>query len=178
MLAQVHVVELVGFFVWTCVLYISHATFGVDISRGTTRGGGRGAAPRGSGRGQWATGSSRPSPTIGNDSSTATATPSAWNLGPPASLGTPALSSDAATVEPVPVAEPELDEGTYLPPTTSIAEENKPASLLRDLNAVPAELHPTSHTAESKRPASRVIPPGTKMSWAQIARFAHSSDCR
>ncbi|EGG11513.1 uncharacterized protein MELLADRAFT_115287, partial [Melampsora larici-populina 98AG31] len=35
-----------------------------DTSRGTTRGGGRGAAPRGSGRGQWATGSSRPSPTI------------------------------------------------------------------------------------------------------------------
>lgn len=143
-----------------------------DISRGTTRGGGRGAAPRGSGRGQWATGSSRPSPAIGNDSSTATATPSAWNLGPPASLGTPALSSDVPTAEPVPVAsvESEYNEADLLPPT-STAEENKPASLLRDLNAAPAELHPNGHTPEPlKRPASRVIPPGTKMSWAQIAR--------
>lgn len=151
-----------------------------DTPRGALRGNGRGAAPRGAGRGSWATPSSRPTQASGIES-VATSTPSAWSLGPPASCGLPGAANPESfsPAEPAPAELVELepkqasDFETEVP-VHSLDQVTTDGALIRDA-LTPPESIPLRYTPEpAKRPTGRLIQPGTKMSWAQIARSASS----
>ncbi|WAR51910.1 hypothetical protein PtB15_1B347 [Puccinia triticina] len=146
-----------------------------DVPRGSSRGGGRGAAPRGTGRGQSSTNLARGIHPTADDPSIATTTPSSWSLavtapsndwsnpsGPSASLAT--IGNDFG--QSLDLGSTSQSIGTL--PSAEAKSENSQPTHEANQNGV---VEPPKLMAElSQKPASRVITPGTKMSWAQIAR--------
>lgn len=144
-----------------------------DVSRGSSRGGGRGAAPRGLGRGQYASGPGRGAlPSNEDPSSIATPTPASWSAvasAAPHELGAPSASSATWASE----SGQNLDWGSNGQPTGAQPSED-PSKL--GINATTLDHQdgavelPQWTSEPLKKPISRVIAPGTKMSWAQVAR--------
>ncbi|KAA1115113.1 hypothetical protein PGT21_031762 [Puccinia graminis f. sp. tritici] len=143
-----------------------------DVPRGSSRGGGRGAAPRGVGRGQSSTNLARGTHPAADDPSIAITTPSSWSLavtaphnestnpsGPSASLAT--IGNDLE--QPIDLGITSQNVGA-LPPAEPKCE-TIPSQATHDANQ-----NGTAVSELAKKPTSRVITPGTKMSWAQIAR--------
>jgi len=146
-----------------------------DVPRGSSRGGGRGAAPRGVARGQFPTSLARGTHPTVDDPTVATTTPTSWSLavtapqneasnssGPSSSLA--ALGNDLGqSVDPGPTSQ----AIGVVPSEETKRESNQPTRDGKPNGVV----EPPKLTSElSKKPISRVITPGTKMSWAQIAR--------
>ncbi|PLW14587.1 hypothetical protein PCANC_01504 [Puccinia coronata f. sp. avenae] len=146
-----------------------------DVPRGSARGGGRGAAPRGVGRGQPFTNVSRGTHPTADEPSIATTTPTSWSLAVTASHNEASNSSGPSAS--LATIGNELGQSVDLEPTNQSigalpSEEAKPESNHppRDGN-LNGLVEPPKFTSElAKKPISRVIAPGTKMSWAQIAR--------
>jgi hypothetical protein len=150
----------------------------LDVPRGSARGGGRGAAPRGVGRGQPFTNVSRGTHPTADEPSIATTTPTSWSLAVTASHNEASNSSGPSAS--LATIGNELGQSVDLEPTNQSigalpSEEAKPESNHppRDGN-LNGLVEPPKFTSElAKKPISRVIAPGTKMSWAQIARFRY-----
>lgn len=136
-----------------------------DAPRGSPRGGGRGAAPRGVGRGQFTTASIIAAPSATEDSTNASTTPTTWGA-------TVSVSEEPIGTFDTPAALPSgVSQSVDTWPASQTAQDpqvtnNQTSSEMTNGTVESSKWIPQTH----KKPISRVITPGAKMSWAQVAR--------
>ncbi|KAI7967468.1 hypothetical protein MJO29_000745 [Puccinia striiformis f. sp. tritici] len=146
-----------------------------DVPRGSSRGGGRGAAPRGVGRGQSTSNLARGTHPAVDDPSIAVTTPSSWSLAVTApnneSANPSGPSTSLATIGNDLGQSLELGQASQAVGTTSTEEAKCETSQPTHDGTQNGVVEPPKLISDTaKKVMSRVITPGTKMSWAQIAR--------